>query len=72
MDLCRIGVAPDGQWYLGAGVGRGAWICPAEGCRSSLSIRPLEKALRRRVSLDDVSHIRHLFGERDVESVVRN
>lgn len=47
-------------------------MCLSGPCRSEFGIRSLEKAFRRRVSVDEESHIRHLFGERDVESVVRN
>ena len=67
-----MGVMPSGEWYLGAGVGRGAWCCLHESCVRDLTRNRLAKALRRDVSDADVTQIRNLVGGAGMESVVRN
>ena len=71
-DLVRVGVSPSEEWYVGAGVGRGAWCCPREVCVRDLTRSRLAKAMRRDVSDADVTQIRTLIGGAGMESVVRN
>jgi predicted RNA-binding protein YlxR (DUF448 family) len=60
-ELVRIGRAPDGTLSVGAGPGRGAWLCASTtaGCfEQAVGRRALERALRTRLSAAELASLR--------------
>jgi predicted RNA-binding protein YlxR (DUF448 family) len=60
-ELVRIARAPDGALSVGAGPGRGAWLCASTtaGCfELAVGRRALERALRTRLSAADLASLR--------------
>jgi predicted RNA-binding protein YlxR (DUF448 family) len=60
-ELVRIARAPDGTVSVGAGPGRGAWLCASTTARcfeQAVGRRVLEQALRTRLSAVELASLR--------------
>jgi predicted RNA-binding protein YlxR (DUF448 family) len=60
-ELVRIARAPDGTVSVGAGPGRGAWLCastPAGCFEQAVGRRALERALRTRLTAAELASLR--------------
>jgi len=63
----RLARAPDGTMAVGAGPGRGAWLCASTtaGCfEQAVGRRALERALRTRLSAVELASLRAKLLER--------
>ncbi len=61
IELVRIARAPDGTVSVGAGPGRGAWLCaitPAACFEQAVGRRALERALRTPLSAAELAALR--------------
>ncbi|MHB8827210.1 MAG: DUF448 domain-containing protein [Acidimicrobiales bacterium] len=67
--LVRVGQR-GGQWYVGRGEGRGAWLCAVGTCRDRLAAGQLARALRAPVGDAEAAALIALLAEGPSAGVV--